>query len=49
MDKEGAKCPEIIELTSNALGNETLKWLLVTVQQTNLRLCIRNMMGRYTV
>jgi len=43
MDKEGAQCSEIIELTTIALGNATLKWLFVTVQQTNLKLRIERM------
>jgi hypothetical protein len=49
MDKEGAQCSEIIELTTMALGNATLKWLLVTVQQTNLKLRIEQMFQRYIV
>jgi hypothetical protein len=47
MDKEGAQCSEIIELTTKALGNATLRWLLVTVQQTNLRFRIQRMFQRY--
>jgi hypothetical protein len=47
MNQDGAKCPEIVELTMKALNSDTLKWLLVTVQQTNLKLCIQQMFRRY--
>jgi len=38
MDKDDAVCPEIVELTVELLNSDTLKWLLLTVQQTNIRL-----------
>jgi hypothetical protein len=49
MDKEGAECSEIIELTTNALEKDALKWLFVTVQQSNLRFRIWQMFQRYIV
>jgi len=44
MDKEDAQCSEIIELTTKALNNDTLKWLLATVQEINLRFRIEQML-----
>ena len=46
MDKDDAVCPEIVELTVELLNGDTLKRLLVTVQQTNMRLHVRHMFGR---
>jgi hypothetical protein len=48
MNKDGAACPELVELTMKALNSDTLKWLLVTVQPTNLKLRIQKMFGRYS-
>ena len=47
MDKEDAQCTEIIELTMKVLNNDTLKWLLITVQEINLRFRIEQMLKRY--
>jgi hypothetical protein len=49
MDKEDAECSDIIELTMKALEKDTLKWLLVTVQQTNIKLRIQQMFQRYII
>ena len=46
MDKDDAVCPEIVELTVELLKGDTLKRLLVTVQQTNIRLRVRYMFRR---
>ena len=46
MDKDDALCPEIVERTVELLNGDTLKWLLVTVQQTNTRLQVREMFRR---
>jgi hypothetical protein len=46
MDKDSADCSDIIESTTKALEKDTLKWLLVTVQQTNLRIRIQHMFQR---
>jgi hypothetical protein len=46
MDKDDAVCPEIVELTVELLNGDTLKWLLVTVQQTNTKLQVRHNLGR---
>ena len=49
MDKEDAQCAEIIELTTRALNDDTLKWLFVTVQKINLKFKIEHMLKRYTL
>ena len=46
MDKDDAVCPEIVELTVELLNGDTLKSLLVTVQQTNFRLRVQYRLGR---
>jgi hypothetical protein len=46
MDKESAQCSEIIELTTKALENANLKWLLVTVQQANHKFRVQCMFRR---
>ena len=46
MDKDDAVCPEIVELTVELLNGDTLKSLLVTVQQTNFRLQVWYMLRR---
>jgi len=38
---KGGDCQEIIKCTTDALNDETLKMLLVSVQQTNLKMCIQ--------
>jgi hypothetical protein len=43
MNNDDAVCPEIVELTVELLNCDTLKRLLVTVQQTNIRLRVRYM------
>ncbi|KAG1806934.1 uncharacterized protein HD556DRAFT_1325340, partial [Suillus plorans] len=40
MDKDDADCRPLIERTAGTLGNEVLKQLFVSTQQTNLELCI---------
>jgi len=47
MDREDAQCSEIIELTTKALNNDILKWLLATVQEVNLRFRIEQMLEKY--
>jgi len=47
MDGENAECLDILELTMSALNNDTLKWLLATVQEVNIRLRITQMLRRY--
>ena len=47
MDGENAECLDILELTMTALNNDTLKWLLATVQEVNIRLRITQMLRRY--
>ncbi len=49
MDKENAECSDILELTMTALNDETLKWLLATVQEVNIRLQIKQMLRRYAL
>jgi hypothetical protein len=44
MDKEDAQCSEVIELTTKALNNDTLRWLLTTVQEVNLRFRMEEML-----
>jgi len=46
MNGENAECTDILELTMSALNNDTLKWLLATVQEANLRLRIKEMLSR---
>ena len=47
MDGENAECLDILELTMTALNNDTLKWLLATVQEVNIRLRVTQMLMRY--
>jgi GTPase Era involved in 16S rRNA processing len=44
MDGENADCSDILELTMSELSNDTLKWLLATVQEANIRLRIKVML-----
>jgi len=44
MNRGDAECSDIIALTTKALNNDTLKWLLATVQEVNLRLRIEQML-----
>ena len=46
MHKENAKCSEILELTVKALNDDTLKQLLATVQEVNLKFRIKVMLQR---
>jgi hypothetical protein len=39
--QQAKQCSEIIQLTTNNLNNETLRLLLVSVQQVNLQLCVK--------
>jgi hypothetical protein len=39
MHKEATKCPELTEATAEAITDDTLKLLFVSVQQNNLDLC----------
>ncbi|KIJ57411.1 hypothetical protein M422DRAFT_73115 [Sphaerobolus stellatus SS14] len=41
MRKESSSCKKLIEQTENALSDDTLKLLFVSVQQNNIDLCIR--------
>jgi hypothetical protein len=41
MDKEATSCSELIERTADAIDDDALKLLFVTVQMNNLELCIR--------
>jgi hypothetical protein len=45
--QQAKQCSEIIQLTTDNLGNETLRLLLVSVQQVNLRLCVKYALERY--
>lgn len=40
MRKEVTSCTELIEKTANALDDDTLKLLFVSVQQNNVDVCI---------
>ncbi|KAJ7730912.1 GTP-binding protein [Mycena metata] len=44
MRSETSDCSELIEKTFNALSDNTLKMLFVSVQQNNINLCIRQAM-----
>ena len=46
MNRGDAECSDIIALTTKALNNDTLKWLLITVQEVNIRLLIEEMLKR---
>jgi hypothetical protein len=48
MHEEGQarQCSEIIQLTTDNLGNQTLQLLLVSVQQVNLKLCVKYALER---
>jgi hypothetical protein len=41
MDKEATTCSELIERTADAIDDDALKLLFVTVQTNNLDLCIK--------
>jgi len=41
MNKSESQCPELIERTVEALKDEVLQQLLVSVQRTNLRICAK--------
>jgi hypothetical protein len=43
---QGRQCSQIIQLTTDNLGNQTLQLLLVSVQQVNLKLCVKYALGR---
>jgi hypothetical protein len=45
--QQAKQCSEIIQLTTDNLGDETLQLLLVSVQQVNLRLCVKYAFQRY--
>ncbi|KAJ7189746.1 GTP-binding protein [Mycena pura] len=47
MRKETSDCNELIEKTANALTDDTLRLLFVSVQQNNINLCIRYAMERW--
>jgi hypothetical protein len=49
MNGENAECSNLLELTTKALNNDTLKWLLATVQEVNLRIRINIMLKRYAL
>jgi hypothetical protein len=49
MNRENATCPNLLELMMKALDNDTLKWLLATVQQINLHLRMEMMLKRYAL
>ena len=40
MQKETTDCSELIEKTANAIDDDALKLLFVSVQQNNIGLCI---------
>ena len=39
MDQESSDCKELIEKTANALTDDALRLLFVSVQQNNIDLC----------
>ncbi|KIM80056.1 hypothetical protein PILCRDRAFT_9929 [Piloderma croceum F 1598] len=41
MRKEDSNCGELIEKTANALDDDRLKLLFVSVQQNNIDICIQ--------
>ena len=41
MQKRESNCSELIEKTADSLSDETLKLLFVSVQQNNLKLCVK--------
>jgi len=47
MHREKVECSEILEVTTKALNNDTLKWLLAIVQEVNLKFRIKVMLQRY--
>jgi len=49
MNGDNAECSDILELTMSALNSNTLKWLLATVQEVNIRLQIKEMLMRYAL
>ena len=49
MERKNAECSEVIELTLKALTNDSLKWLLATVQEVNLRIRTELMLKRYAL
>jgi len=47
MQKESAECPALINETANAIDDDILKLLFVSVQQNNLDLCIKYAVQRF--
>jgi hypothetical protein len=45
--QQAKQCSEIIQLTTDNLGNKTLQLLLVSVQQVNITLCVKYTLERY--
>jgi len=41
MHKEGQQCPELIEMTANALYSGTVALILLSIQKDNLELNIK--------
>jgi hypothetical protein len=41
MDKDDADCRPLIERTAEILDDDVLKQMLVSIQRTNLELCMR--------
>ena len=47
MQQDATTCLELIEETSQAIDDSALKLLFVSVQQSNIDLCIRHAMEMY--
>jgi hypothetical protein len=47
MQQDATTCLELIEETAQAIDDSALKLLFVSVQQSNIDLCIRSAIERY--
>jgi hypothetical protein len=47
MDKQGSNCQELIEKTASSIDDDVLQLLFVSVQQTNLKMCIQYAIQTY--
>jgi len=49
MEKDNADCGPLLECTAGALGEEAMQMLLISTQQTNLALCIKYAVEKYSI
>jgi len=49
MEKDNADCGPLLECTTGALDEEAMQMLLISMQQTNLALCIKHAVEKYNI